>query len=57
VRGQKIKIMGQFTFLFIDGKNIKQEVWIQASSWKVAQKRFEAKYQNVKEIIKAKRQS
>jgi hypothetical protein len=49
--------MGQFTFLFIDSKNIKQEVCIQASSWKVAQKRFEAKYQNVKEVIKAKKQS
>lgn len=49
--------MGQFTFIFIDSKNVKQEVWIQASSWKVAQKRFEDKYQYVKEIIKAKRQS
>ena len=49
--------MGQFTFLFIDSKNIKQEVWIQASSWKVAQKIFEAKYKDVKEVIKAKRQS
>jgi len=49
--------MGQFTFLFLNIENVKQEVWIQASSWKVAQKRFEAKYKNVQEVIKAKRQS
>jgi hypothetical protein len=49
--------MGQFTFIFVDSKNIKHKVWIQASTWRVAQKRFEEKYTDVKEVISAKKQS
>lgn len=49
--------MGQFTYIFVDSENKKHTVWIQASSWKVAGDRFYKQHKNVKEVIRAKRQS
>jgi len=45
-----------YTFKYIDSSNKEYTVWIYASSWKKAQKKFEEENKDVKEIIKAKLQ-
>ena len=44
-----------YRYIFLDEDNIKQDVFIKASTWKIANERFYKKYK-VKEVIRASKQ-
>ena len=49
--------MGTFLFKYIDSEDKVHKVWIDASSWKIAQERFRENNRDIKEVITAKRHS
>lgn len=50
--------MGLYKYIFINTEGQKKESYVKGSSWKIANKRFEAENENkVKEIIRASKQS